>query len=76
MPKIIHLRHVPDSVHRELKARAEKAGLPLSAYVLREVRKIAATPTPEQMRERLRTRSRYRGIESPTDAVRAERDGR
>jgi antitoxin FitA len=76
MPKMIQLRHVPDGLHRQLKARAAMAGLPLSDYLIREVRKIAAYPTPEQMRERLRSRQRYRGTESPTEAVRAERESR
>jgi antitoxin FitA len=76
MPKMIQLRHVPDSLHRQLKARAAIAGLPLSDYLIREVRKIAAYPTPEQMRERLQSRQRYGGATSPAEAVRAEREGR
>lgn len=55
MAKVIRLREVPDSLHLKLKARAAKAaGLSLEALVLREVRKIAARPTPEQLRRRLR----------------------
>ena len=76
MPKMIQLRHVPDALHRRLKARAALAGLPLSDYLIREVRKIAEQPTPEEMRERLNQREPYRGAASPTDIVREERDGR
>lgn len=76
MSKMIQLRHVPDDLHRKLKARAAMAGLPLSDYLIREVRKIAEQPTPEEMRERLRQREQYRGKTSPTDVVRAERDTR
>ena len=76
MPKMIQLRHVPDALHRRLKARAALSGLPLSDYLIREVRKIAAQPTAEEMRERLRQREPYRGTTSPTDLVREERDGR
>jgi hypothetical protein len=76
MPKMIQLRHVPDALHRRLKARAALSGLPLSDYLIREVRKIAEQPTPEEMRERLSQRERYRGATSPTDIVREERDGR
>lgn len=76
MPKMIQLRHVPDALHRQLKARAALSGLPLSDYLIREVRKFAEQPTPEEMRERLRQRDPYRGNISPTDAVRAERDSR
>jgi hypothetical protein len=76
MPKMIQLRHVPDALHRRLKARAALSGLPLSDYLIREVRKIAAQPTAEEMRARLRQREPYRGTTSPTDLVREERDGR
>jgi hypothetical protein len=76
MSKMIQLRHVPDALHRQLKARAALSGLPLSDYLIREVRKIAEQPTPEEMRERLRQRDAYAGKISPTDVVRAERDNR
>ncbi len=52
------------------------AGLALSDYLIREVRKIAEQPTPEEMRERLRRRAPYRGKVSPTEVVRSERDRR
>ena len=76
MPKMIQLRHVPDALHRRLKARAALAGLPLSDYLIREVKKIAERPSPEEMIERLRQREPYRGKVSPTKIVRAERDSR
>lgn len=73
---MIQLRHVPEALHRQLKARAALSGLPLSDYLIREVRKIAEQPTSEEMRERLSQRDPYRGKISPTDALRAERDSR
>lgn len=76
MSKMIQLRGVPDALHRQLKARAAMSGLSLSDYLLREVRKAAEQPTPEEMRERLRRRPPYKGRTVPADAVRAERDGR
>ncbi len=76
MAKVIQLRHVPDSLHRKLKARAALAGLPLSDYLIREVRKIAAYPTAQEIRQRLRSRPAYGGTIAPTEAVRAERDSR
>jgi len=76
MSKMIQLRHVPDSLHRQLKARAALSGMPLSDYLIREVSKIAEYPTPEEMRERLRQRTPYRGKTSPTDILRTERDRR
>ncbi len=76
MSKMIQLRNVPDALHRQLKARAALSGLPLSDYLIREVRKVAEQPTPEEMRERLRLRAPYRGKVSPTEIVRAERYSR
>jgi hypothetical protein len=76
MPKTIHLRHVPDAIHRRLKARAALAGLSLSDYLIREIQKIAEQSTSEEMRERLSRRGPYCGVTSPTDVVREERDGR
>jgi hypothetical protein len=76
MSKMIQLRNVPESLHRQLKARAALSGLPLSDYLIREIRKIAERPTPEEMRERLARRQPYRGKISPTAVLREERDGR
>jgi hypothetical protein len=76
MSRMIQLRHVPDALHRQLKARAALSGLPLSEYLIREVRKIAEFPTAEEMRARLRTHPPYKGRTSPTDIVRQERDRR
>jgi hypothetical protein len=41
---MIQLGHVPDAVHRQLKARAALAGMSLSDYLVQEVRKIAPRP--------------------------------
>lgn len=76
MSKMIQLRNVPDALHRQLKARAALSGLPLSDYLIREVRKVAEQPTPEEMRERLRQREPYQSRPSPTEILRAERDRR
>ena len=61
MSKMIQLRNVPDALHRQLKVRAAMAGLSLSDFLIREARKIAEQPTPEEMIERLRQREPYRG---------------
>jgi plasmid stability protein len=76
MSKMIQLRHVPDALHRRLKARAALSGLPLSDFLIQEVRKIAEHLSAEEMRERLRQRDPYRSRMSPTSVVRAERDTR
>ena len=73
MPRMIQLRHVPDDLHRTLKARAALAGLSLSDYLLREVRRIAERPTPDELRRRLASRASVVTRVSPARAVRAER---
>lgn len=53
---LIQIRDVPEDVHRTLKARAASAGTSLSDYVLREVERVARTPTPEELDARIRAR--------------------
>ena len=55
---LIQIRNVPDEVHRTLKVRAAAAGTSLSDYVLREVIRVAESPTPEELDERIRARGR------------------
>ena len=76
MPKMIQIRHVPDGMHRTLKARAAEAGMSLSDYLLRELRFIAERPTMEEMRKRLQQRKPVILPVSAAEMVRAERDSR
>jgi plasmid stability protein len=74
MPKMIQLRHVPDDLHRRLKARAALEGLSLSDYLLAEIRRVAERPTLTDLRARLARRQRVRPPVTPAAAVRAERE--
>ena len=76
MSKMIQLRHVPDVVHRTLKARAAKARMSLSDYLLAEIRKIAERPTLEEFRERLHRRRPVTLAVSAAEMIREERDSR
>jgi plasmid stability protein len=76
MPKMIQLRHVPDEVHRKLKARAVLEGLSLSDYLLQEVRRVAERPTLAELRHRLAQRTPVITHVPPSKAVRAERERR
>jgi plasmid stability protein len=76
MSKMIQLRHVPDELHRKLKARAALEGLSLSDYLLQEVRRVAERPTITELRHRLAQRSPVMVRVSTARAVRAERDSR
>jgi len=74
MPRMIQVRHVPDDLHRTLKARAALEGLSLSDYLLREVRRIAERPTLDELRRRLAGRAPMVARVSPARAIRAERN--
>ncbi|MGH8532340.1 MAG: hypothetical protein ACREV1_06300 [Gammaproteobacteria bacterium] len=76
MSKMIQLRHVPEELHRTLKARAALEGLSLSDFLLKEVRRIAERPTLAELATRLARRAPVAIRESPAKALRAERDGR
>jgi plasmid stability protein len=53
---LIQIRYVPEDVHRTLKMRAAAEGTSLSDYVLREVTRLARSPTPEELDARIRAR--------------------
>ena len=76
MPKMIQIRHVPDRLHRRLKARAAAAGMPLSDYLRRELELVGDQLTPDELREALARLEPAELSESPAAAVRAERDAR
>jgi hypothetical protein len=76
MAKMIQLRHVPDDLHRKLKARAAMEGLSLSNFLLREVRGIAERPTVAELQTRVLNRPSVAVRESPAKAVRSEREAR
>lgn len=73
---MIQLRHVPDDLHRRLKARAALAGLSLSDYLLQEVRRAAERPTVAELRARLTKRAPVITRVSPEKVIRAGRDRR
>lgn len=73
MPKMIQLRHVPDDLHRRLKARAALQGLSLSDYLLREIRHAAEHPTLGELRQRFAQRAPVVTRVPPAQALRAER---
>jgi antitoxin FitA len=71
MSKMIQIRNVPDDVHRALKIRATKEGMSLSEYLLREVTKVAAKPSLEEVMERIRRRG---PVGEPFDSAAAVRE--
>lgn len=73
---MIQIRNVPDAVHATLKARAALEGVPLTEYLLAEIRRVAELPTGAELAARLRGREQATLRTSPSRAVRAERDRR
>lgn len=76
MPTMIQLRHVPDDLHRKLKARAAIEGMSLSDYIIREIRQLAEKPTMSEMMARLARRKPVHLKTSPVEILRELRDGR
>ena len=76
MSTMLQVRNVPDQIHRVLKSRAALAGMSLSDYVLRELKRIAERPSPEELAARLDSREPVMAAETPAQALRAERDAR
>jgi hypothetical protein len=76
MSKMIQVRHVPDALHRRLRARAALAGMSLSDYLRLELEAAAERLTPAEIRERLAALDPVKVRQRPSAAVRAERDAR
>ncbi len=73
---MVQIRNMPESLHRELKARAALAGMSLSDYLLDEIRRAAERPTIAEMKARLAKLPPVDLGMSSADAVRLERDSR
>jgi len=76
MGRMIQIRNVPEDIHRKLKIRAAKEGITLSELFLREGRRLAAEPTPEELRERILSRSTVNVRTPSAKIIREERDRR
>jgi len=74
MGTMIQIRDVREEVHRTLKARAAREGVSLSEYLRAELERVAASPTPDELLERLRSRRPIRPAETSAAALRAVRD--
>lgn len=73
MARMIQIRHVPDHLHRRLKARAAARGLSLSDYLRQELERAGAQLTPEELQQRLAELEPVDPGETGAAAVRAER---
>lgn len=71
---MIEISDVPTDLQRKLEARAARAGLSLSAYLLGEISEVAERPTDEELRERLRRLPPIQPSVDPVDIIREHRD--
>ena len=76
MAKMIQIRHVPEGLHRRLRARAAMAGMTLSDFLRQELERSAERLTAAELRERLAALPPATVRETPAAAVRRERDSR
>jgi plasmid stability protein len=76
MAKMVQVRNVPDRLHAILRARAAKAGMSLSEFLLGELRALAERPSLDEILERISHRESVQPRESPAHAIRAEPDAR
>ena len=77
MPKrVIQVRNVPEELHRRIKARAARAGMSLSEYLLQEIRRMAEQPTVEKLWDRIGRRRPAELSINPAELIRDERASR
>lgn len=72
----VQSRDISERTLRRLKARAAEEGVSLSAYLARELDRIAERPTLAEMAERLRARTPTRLSEASREALDEGRGGR
>jgi len=73
MPNV-QVRDVPEKVHAELVRRAELAGQSLQQFLTSQLALIAATPTIDEMLERIERRSKGSlSVASAIEAIKEQR---
>lgn len=70
MSKMIQIRHVPDSLHRQLRVRAARAGMSLSDYLRNELEESVKRMTMDEAREKLEALEPVTVSESPVRVIR------
>lgn len=76
MSKMLQVRNVPDDLHETLKARAARAGMPLSEYVLRELRELGRYPDPDDVFADAAEHGAEVSLDEIVRVVRDDRDSR
>jgi len=73
---MIQIRHVPDAVHRKLKARAATKGMSLSDYLMLEISELAKLPTMDDWLDEIATREPVTLQEPAAVTIRKMRESR
>ena len=76
MNTMIQIRNVPVAIHRRLKARAALEGISMSQFVLREIEKVLAAPSRQELLAAIRDLSGSELDEAPADVLREVRGTR
>jgi hypothetical protein len=74
MSKMIQVRNVPDSLHRELSRRARSAGKTLTVYIQEILEREVARPPREEVLRRIRSRAAVNLGRPAADLIREERE--
>ena len=72
--KMVQIRNVPDTLHRNLEVRAADSGQTLSDYLLAELVRLAARPTRKEMLARIHSRKRVTLKTPAAVVIREERE--
>jgi antitoxin FitA len=73
---MLQVRNVPDDLHAELRRRAAQAGMSLSDYVLRELRRIAERSPMAEVFARSAALRITLPMDEVVEGIRDERDSR
>ncbi len=70
----ITIRGVPEEVRDELAERAALRGQSMQKFLRRELERIASRPSPDTLRQRIRSRKRASGTRLPLSTILQARD--
>jgi antitoxin FitA len=76
MSEMIQVRNAPDRLHRELRDRARRRGLSLTAYIEEILERELESPLAEDVFARIKDREPVDLGVSAAELIRAEREGR
>lgn len=74
MTKMLQVRNLPDDVHEALRRKAADAGMSLSEYAARQLRRAAMEPSLEEVFARAERRGGRYSFDHLNDIIRTDRD--